>query len=271
MSWMDGDFLENGYVGDIVVISGVRRAGRSVDYRAAGRRSHGLFYIWEGEARFTSQTGRALTARSRELVFLPYKEKYRMTYTAPATTFVLVNFGMWTRAGEPRALWDGICVSAVDDKRYGIANVMAALEACGGAKTPRTVLKKRELLYKLLGAVCDSAHPNNEAEDPRIARGARLLEQTYLENLPVARFAEESRVSVSAFRSLFHKQYGISPIKYRNQLRLERARELLADGNHTVSEVAYACGFENVGYFCRYYRDAVGEAPGETKKRNGGA
>jgi transcriptional regulator GlxA family with amidase domain len=50
-------------------------------------------------------------------------------------------------------------------------------------------------------------------------------------------------------------------------LRIERARELLSDGSLTVAEVAYASGFENIGYFCRYYRRITGEAPGDTKKR----
>ena len=63
----------------------------------------------------------------------------------------------------------------------------------------------------------------------------------------------------------------VSAVCDLNRERAERAKELLADGTHTVSEVAYACGFENVGYFCRYYRDTVGEAPGETRKKNGGS
>ena len=45
------------------------------------------------------------------------------------------------------------------------------------------------------------------------------------------------------------------------------AREEL-EGEFTVAEVAYASGFENIGYFCRYYRHITGETPGETKKRN---
>lgn len=271
MSVTEGDFFEKGYVGDVVVISGVRRAGRSTDYRARGRHANGLLYIWEGEARFVSESGESLTAHSKELVFLPCGEKYRMTYTADATTFVLVNFGIWTRTGEPCALQDRICISAVDDKFCRIAGIMAALETCGGVKTAGAILKQRELLYRLLGVAYDGGRLGAAEGEARIARGVRLLEQTYLENLPVSRFAEESRISVSVFRSLFHKQYGTSPVKYRNNLRIGRAKELLTDGSYTVSEVAYACGFENVGYFCRYYRAAVGEAPGETKKRNGGA
>jgi len=57
-----------------------------------------------------------------------------------------------------------------------------------------------------------------------------------------------------------------SPVKYRNALRVERAKELLRDGSFSVAEAAYASGFENIGYFCRTYRNFMGEAPGDTKK-----
>ena len=42
------------------------------------------------------------------------------------------------------------------------------------------------------------------------------------------------------------------------------------DGELTVSEVAYACAFENVGYFCRYYLKVTGEKPSDTQKRFSG-
>ena len=93
-----------------------------------------------------------------------------------------------------------------------------------------------------------------------------MLEQTYLENLPIEKYAAVSHVSVNTFRSLFQKQFGTSPLKYRNSLRIERAKELLNEGGFTVAEVAYASGFENIGYFCRYYRRITGESPGETKR-----
>jgi two-component system response regulator YesN len=49
---------------------------------------------------------------------------------------------------------------------------------------------------------------------------------------------------------------------------MDRARALLYEGSFTVAEVTYAVGFENVGYFCRYYRQTFGETPTETKRNN---
>ena len=45
----------------------------------------------------------------------------------------------------------------------------------------------------------------------------KVIHENYLENIPVAKFAEASGISISLFRSLFGKQYGMSPIQYRNR------------------------------------------------------
>jgi transcriptional regulator GlxA family with amidase domain len=157
-----------------------------------------------------------------------------------------------------------------DQKTNSLAQIMTNFELCSTSKNIGTLFRKKELMYRLLGQICGGgAHSIREGEiDARIARGVYLLEQTYLENLPIAQYAEESHISVNTFRRVFQNQFGISPIKYRNLMRLDRAKELLYEGSFTVAEVAYAVGFENVGYFCRYYRQAMGEVPSETKKKN---
>ena len=146
---------------------------------------------------------------------------------------------------------------------------MTNLMLCGASKTVDAVLRKKELMYRLLGVIYLSSFSllSKKEVSMQIAEGLRLLEQTYLENLPVTRFAEASHISVSTFRSLFQKQLGTSPVKYRNRLRIERSKELLRESNLGVAEVASACGFENVGYFCRYYRQNTGETPSETRKK----
>ena len=129
------------------------------------------------------------------------------------------------------------------------------------------VFRRKELAYRLLSVVFDDSAVRNlaQAEGGHIVPGVRLLQQSYLENIPVGRFAEACDMSVSAFRRQFVQAYGISPVQYRNRLRVNRARQLLADGSCTVTEAAYASGFENLGYFCRCYKKLTGETPNETK------
>jgi AraC-like DNA-binding protein len=58
-------------------------------------------------------------------------------------------------------------------------------------------------------------------------------------------------------------------MQYVKRLRLEKARRLLiaADTKQSVTAVAFACGFLNLGHFARDYRNQYGELPSQTLLR----
>jgi len=65
----------------------------------------------------------------------------------------------------------------------------------------------------------------------------------------------------SLFRS-FRQNRGYSPMEFTKRVRLRRARQLLkAPDATTVTEVAFACGFGDLGRFSRDYRREFGELP----------
>lgn len=262
-------FFDSVSISDISVISGVRDQGRTVDNSQSGRKRHGFLYLRGGEVTFFVD-GTALVASVGSLVYIPQNKNYKMVYTAEKTTYVVLNFLLRDETGADAFLFDTITAVCKAQKTDALAQVMAKFELCGPSKKMGELFRKKELMYRLLGLICDGeSRAAREGEvDAQIARGVYLLEQTYLENLPITQFAKESYISVNTFRRVFQKQFGMSPIKYRNLMRLDRAKELLYEGSFTVAEVAYAVGFKNAGYFCRYYRKATGETPTETKRKN---
>ena len=261
-------FFDSVLINDISVISGVRYNGRTVDNSHSGRRQHGFLYIYSGEATFYVD-GIEFAVLAGNLLYIPQNKKYRMVYTAESTTFVVVNFMLQDSNGKNTSLFDDMELVLKDTNTNSLAQIMTNFELCSTSKNIGALFRKKELMYRLLGLICGGGVRSiREGEiDARIARGVYLLEQTYLENLPIAQYAEESYISVNTFRRVFQKQFGISPIKYRNLMRIDRAKELLYEGSFTVAEVAYAVGFENIGYFCRHYRQIVGETPTETRRK----
>ena len=67
---------------------------------------------------------------------------------------------------------------------------------------------------------------------------------------------------------LFKKFYGVTPIKYINQLKLKRAKELLYSGMYSVSEAAYHSGFSDLSHFCRFFKKNIGVLPSEYAASN---
>lgn len=257
------------HIFDISVISGIRAKGRTIDFTRCGRRNNGFLFVWEGEATFFDEQRKKIVVSNGDLAFLPKNKKYRMEYTASSTTFVVVNFDLCDKNNNDIALFEDIVLVAKDDVTRRIAKIMTNFELCSVSKTMETTFRKKELTYRLLGTIYAprfSLVSRSEINE-QIEEGVHLLEQTYLENLPIKQYAEASHVSVNTFRNVFQKEFGTSPLKYRNRLRIERAKELLSESGFTVAEAAYASGFENIGYFCRYYRQVTGESPGDTKRK----
>jgi AraC-like DNA-binding protein len=58
--------------------------------------------------------------------------------------------------------------------------------------------------------------------------------------------------------NIFKKAYGISPVRFINAQRLERARLLLRDTDLSVSEIAWRTGFKDPCYFARLFRQHTG-------------
>lgn len=251
----------------IILTSGIRPARRTVDNSENGRSRHGILYIWEGAVSFTLLDDSVVSATSGDLVIIPKGSRYTMRYEAESTTFVLMNCQLTLDDGQEVALTDGISVVANDLADRRIAAIMAKLEMCSASENNTAMFRRKELAYRLFSMVFDDrvVQELSQARYPAIVPGVLLLQKSYLENIPITKLAQVCGISVSSFRRQFGEAFGLSPVQYRNRLRLRRARQLLEDGNCTVTEAAFASGFENLGYFCRSYKKLTGQTPYSTK------
>lgn len=84
---------------------------------------------------------------------------------------------------------------------------------------------------------------------------------TFLEG--IGELAERLDVSQEYLTRTFRKHVGLPPGKYLNQLKIEYAKLLLRQREHTVAFVADACGFANGNYFARVFRNTVGLSPAQ--------
>lgn len=262
------DYLINRIcVDEIVVISGIRHTDRVIDRSKSGRNYHGLLYIWNGGVSFYNSDSKRIDFSGGDLIYIPKYYKYVMRYSKDNTTFVVVDFDMFTKAGEELFLSENLEAVGKEDSAHTIANIMSKFELCGTSQNPSAYLRRKELMYRILTHIFQERliEKSYDQKHQQIFAGVILLKQSYLENFPIDTFAKQSNMSTSHFRTLFKQQYGMSPLQYRNRLRIYRAKDLLEEGSCTVAEAAYASGFDNIGYFCRYYKRVTGETPSETK------
>jgi len=64
--------------------------------------------------------------------------------------------------------------------------------------------------------------------------------------------------------------FGESPSDLIRRMRIEEGKRLLAEGTATVTDVAYAVGFNSLSYFCSCFQDAYGSTPAAYRNRASG-
>lgn len=81
------------------------------------------------------------------------------------------------------------------------------------------------------------------------------------EPMPPAAVARAAGMSTRQMERLFARYLGTSPNRYYMGLRLERARNLLAQTELPLMEVSLLCGFKAASHFSKTYRKAFGVSP----------
>ena len=94
----------------------------------------------------------------------------------------------------------------------------------------------------------------------------QYLDIHYAEPLTLAQLAEYALLSVPHFSRQFVDIFGIPPMTYLTELRMNTAKFLLLDRNLSVSEIALRTGYENFGHFSTVFRRHHGVCPRAMRK-----
>lgn len=100
-------------------------------------------------------------------------------------------------------------------------------------------------------------------------RVKELMVASLNEDISLVRLATECGLSSRHFARAFRQSTGLSPHRWLMQCRVERARELLADRGHSLTEIALTCGFADQSHFTRAFSAIFGTSPGAWRRING--
>ncbi len=93
-----------------------------------------------------------------------------------------------------------------------------------------------------------------------------FIDNNFMFNAPMQRFAELSGRSLSSFKRECLKIWGESPAKVIMEKRLNKAHQLLHEGKRP-SEIFFDLGFETLAHFSRCFKNRFGVPPVQVGKR----
>ena len=121
-----------------------------------------------------------------------------------------------------------------------------------------------QLLAALVSRHADASPPGRtrRREPQAITKLKRYLERHYAEPVSLDALSQHAQLSRYHLVRAFREVVGVSPHAYLRQVRVDRAKELLAAG-HPIAEVALMTGFTDQSHLTRWLKRLWGVTPGQ--------
>lgn len=145
-----------------------------------------------------------------------------------------------------------------------IINTVASLikeQLNGDEYSSLTVIGEIYILLGLLYRKCLSFQTPLERRDGNFTIIFDYISNHYCDKISSAELSSKFGYSEAYFCRRFKAITGLTPVKYINILRLEKAKSLLKNGNTKIAVVSAKCGFNSVSYFSKLYKKHFGIAP----------
>src|SRR5579863_3304045 len=155
-------------------------------------------------------------------------------------------------------------VSALDSDLLGVVLRFLRATKTGPDRRVLAPLYLRELVYRVLQrdqyARLLALAAAESASNP-VTAVLGYVRGHLSEPLTVADMADLVNLSPSAFAHLFRDVTGRAPYQFLKEMRLDRARELLVDGDLTVARIRSEVGYASVSHFISEFRGRFGVTP----------
>lgn len=101
----------------------------------------------------------------------------------------------------------------------------------------------------------------SQSQQRIIQKALLYIDENYTTEIDIKKLSDKLNISQQYLSHVFRKEMGISPRKYINSYRIKKAKDLLADSDLNISEVAFQLGFTNQYYFSRIFKQIEGISP----------
>ncbi len=163
--------------------------------------------------------------------------------------------------------------SSVDWQREAMEAVEEAWQSC--VQEPRGYeFQVRNALSRFLFLLHEhQGTAGNRLSDKALRDGERIkvmlqyIQEHYQEEISTTQIARSASISVSECLRCFRSMIGTTPIAYLKQLRVQKASGLLGTTDWKIAEIAAQCGFQEMSYFAKSFREIKGCTPSECRKR----
>jgi AraC-like DNA-binding protein/quercetin dioxygenase-like cupin family protein len=106
----------------------------------------------------------------------------------------------------------------------------------------------------------------SQKDQERLDKVYKYVEQYYFQEIDIQRVAEICNLTVPAFCNYFKKNLNQTFTDFTNEYRINQACKMLLEG-HEIVDICFGCGFNNVSYFGRVFKQIKGTNPSQFRRK----
>ncbi|MOA06258.1 HTH-type transcriptional regulator YesS [compost metagenome] len=135
-------------------------------------------------------------------------------------------------------------------------------------KQPFYMIQARALFELILHRLLSGSHGHSTTLiDLRIKRLTAFIDAHYSEDITMNDWAERLNLHPVYLGKLFKLNTGSTYKEYLQRIRINNAEIMLSTDNYTVTEAAERCGFHDISYFSKVFKELKGYPPSAAKNR----
>lgn len=101
---------------------------------------------------------------------------------------------------------------------------------------------------------------------PLLNRCIDAINSDYMYDFSLAGLASAAGLSEGHFCRIFKEVTGFTPFNYINRVRITKACEMLTRTDKKIADISAGCGFNNISYFNRTFKQIMKESPSVYRK-----
>jgi AraC-like DNA-binding protein len=217
------------------------------------RLCNGFFFCTKGECVY-EYCDEKITLTPGSVIYLPYDSNHVLKVVSDDIEFFRLDFTVKVK-GEI-VLFSNKPLKITDSFGSECMETLSQLKnLC--LYTSDNLLKMQKLLV-----LFENLRQDNQSDKKsKIYSAGVYIAEHFAEPLDCNHLAKLCFLSTSQFYNLFNKQFGMTPLQYRDGLVVEKAKVLLKLEEITISEISEILGFADVAYFSRFFKKHVGMSP----------
>lgn len=215
------------------------------------RSSHGLFLLADYPARYELTDGTSFTANVGDLLLLPKSARYVTTFLSPPgkeSHPMMINFHLTDLAGNEILLGDRVIRLCKD-----AGGLLPLFTAAAQLYINTAPAKLKAKVFEVFG----NLFPIVDVDECCIA----YIGRHYTDALNIPQLAQRCALSETAYRRRFRQLTGMSPVRYINRLKIDKACQMLESGDISTGQISDFLNFYSLPYFCKVFKEYTGMTP----------